>query len=53
MKTSIFDIAHFTQTWVHTYIHTHTHKHTLTQTCTHTHTHRVRDTKLNLLTFGT
>ena len=51
MKTSIADIAHFTQTWVHTYIHTHTNIHSHKRA--HTHTHRVRDTKLNLLTFGT
>ena len=35
MKTSIFDIAHFTQTWVHTYIHTHTNIHSHKRAHTH------------------
>ena len=35
MKTSIADIAHFTQTWVHTYIHTHTNIHSHKRAHTH------------------
>ena len=35
MKTSIVDIAHFTQTWVHTYIHTHTNIHSHKRAHTH------------------